>query len=193
MTTIIGTHPKHKDATYDAELSDSSVAGFSTIDGEQYHVKRKDLSDTHPNKKIQSNESTLNLIESIAEGDTITSARMFNEALRVRIDEKVAEKKKEVAKEIIPKSHNHDLIMKVVTGDNKHMAAAAARNAPHPEHHAAILNGKGVHLHTKLELLKNPYFYNPVKTEPKDSSKDKKEPTVGDFMKHINKFNKGSK
>jgi hypothetical protein len=51
-----GTHPKHPEATYDKELSDKNVAGFSDEHGEQYHIKRKDLPTDHPNRVQKDNE-----------------------------------------------------------------------------------------------------------------------------------------
>jgi hypothetical protein len=42
------THPTHPEATYDPELSDKTVAGFSDIDGNQYHIHRKNLPADHP-------------------------------------------------------------------------------------------------------------------------------------------------
>ena len=45
-----GRHPKHPEATYDPSLSDKNTAGFSDKHGEQYHMRRSDLPDGHPNK-----------------------------------------------------------------------------------------------------------------------------------------------
>lgn len=134
-------------------------------------------------KSIQKNESTVNLIEAIAEGDTLTFAQLFNEALRTRIDEKVAAKKKEVASKI--SSDNSKAFDKIVKSKHKYVLTAAAKHPNIPHHH---LNALGNHddPHVQHAALQNPKFgADPSKEEKDEKAHDKFQK---ELITHIKSF-----
>lgn len=129
------------------------------------------------------NESAVNLIEAIVEGDTLTSAQLFNEVLRARIDEKVAAKKKEVASKI--SGDNSKAFDKIVKSKHKYVLTAAAKHPNIPHHH---LNALGNHddPHVQHAALQNPKFgADPSKEEKDEKAHDKFQK---ELITHIKSF-----
>ena len=120
---------------------------------------------------------SIDLINAISEGDTIASAQLFNEALRVRIDEKVTAKKKEVAAKI----DNSATFHKAAAHKSHHIRMQVAKhpNAPHDVLNK-LVNDKDVRVaHAALS--------NPKTGTVEVPEKDKKSP-IKSLINHIKKF-----
>lgn len=150
------------------------VAGYAQQAGQMIRDHVKSLK----------NESTASLIESITEGDTITSARLFNEALRSRIDEKVAAKKKEVAARI----DNAKTFEAAAKHKSHHIRMQVAKhpNTPHDVLNK-LVNDKDIRV--AHAALANP---KTGQVEVKVDDKKKKSPLNG-LIKHISKYKEEDK